>query len=109
MALEEITFSCKAEGTLQTIPESWSHTGVVGSGDMEVLIRREELGGAVNFKVVTPVRGFDALWKKVLERFVMETNLGNASIRINDNNSTPYIVSARLKQALIEAKEGGGR
>ena len=109
MALQEIEFSCRAEGNSQTIPESWSHTGVVGSGDMEVLIRREELSGAVNFKVVTPVRGFDELWKKVLERFVTETKLGNASIRINDNNSTPYIVSARLKQALIEAKEGGGR
>ena len=108
MALQEMEFSFKAKGDIQTIPETWSHTGVVGSGDMEVLIRHKELGGSVRFKVVTPVRGFDAVWEKVLGRFVNDTRLGDVFIQINDNNSTPYIVSMRLKQALLEAKEGGG-
>jgi len=108
MALQEMEFSFKAEGDIQTIPENWSHTGVVGSGDMEVLIRYEDLGGKAKFKVVTPVRGFDEIWEKVLGRFVADTKLGNAFIQINDNNSTPYIVSMRLKQALLEAQEGGG-
>lgn len=107
MALQEMEFSFQAEGDVRSLPEQWSHTGVVGSGDMEVLLRRESLDGSVRVKVCTPVRGFDDIWEKVLRRFVMESKLTDTAIEINDNNSTPYIVSMRLKQALAEALEGG--
>jgi len=106
MALQEMKFSFKAEGEITSIPQKWSHTGVVGSGDMEVLIFQKDLDDKVNIKVITPVKGFDDIWKRVLEKFVMDTRIGNVVIEINDNNSTPYMVSMRLKQALMEAQGG---
>ena len=107
MALHEMTFSFPGRKSSRSIPRPWSHTGVVGSGDLEVLIRQADLEGGVEVCVKTPVKGFDPIWRKVLERFLQESGLGDVRIHINDNNATPFVVSLRLKQALIEALEGG--
>ncbi|MCL2563010.1 MAG: malonate decarboxylase acyl carrier protein [Oscillospiraceae bacterium] len=103
--LHELTFTFP--GGTRTLPPAWSHTGVVGSGDLEILLRQADLGGGMEFHVVTPVRGFDEVWEKILGRFAAEANLGDVRIQINDNNATPFVVSLRLKQALSEAMEGG--
>jgi len=108
MALHQMEFEFTGRECSDTLPIPWSHTGVVGSGDMEVLLRRADLNGAVRVKVVTPVRGFDDIWEKILEKFVRESGLVDTTIEINDNNSTPFIVGLRLKQALVEAREEGG-
>lgn len=78
------------------------HYGVVGSGDMEVIMTRKEQGGKATFRVVTPVVGFDAVWEKVLDRFVQESGVGDVNFEINDNNATPVVVSIRMRQALTE-------
>ena len=106
MALQEINVSYKQSPGYLKIPVDWSHSGIVSSGDMEALIRRKDLDGEVKFKVVTPLRGFDDIWKKVLLKFAEESKLGDAEVTINDNNATPFVVAARLKQMLREA-EGG--
>ena len=106
MKLHEMTFSFPGNKAYN-IPCDWSHTGVVGSGDMEVLVRRADLGGGVSVKITTPVRGYDGVWEKVLSRFIVDSSLGNVSIDINDNNSTPFVAAMRLKQAAIELGEGG--
>lgn len=108
MALQELNFSFEPVKPCQLFAPEWSHSGVVGSGDMEVLMEHREQGGNVTVKVVTPVHGFDEVWKKVLEKFVAESHIGDLYMEINDNNATPFIVSMRLKQALIEAKGGTG-
>ncbi len=96
MALQHLEFSY--EGTPgATIPMEWFHSGVVGSGDMEVLLTRKEQQGKVTVKVCTPVRGFDQVWDKVLARFVQESGCGDLELEINDNNATPFIVSLRLR------------
>ncbi len=102
MALQTLEFEFKSENT-QTITPAWSHLGVTGSGDLEVMFIKEDLGGAVKAKVVTPVVGFDAVWEKMLEKFVNDTGVGNISIEINDDNATPIVVYMRLRQALAEA------
>ena len=107
MALHQMEFSFTVGDSAAALPVAWSHTGIVGSGDMEVLLRRADLDGGVTVKVLTPVRGFDDIWEKVLAKFVRESGLANTTIEINDNNSTPFIVGMRLKQALIEAREEG--
>ena len=104
MPLHIIEFTIPSQPAYETIPVEWSHSGVVGSGDMEVLLTRTPLGGAVSVKIVTPVTGYDDIWEKVLRRFAKESGVGDLSIEINDNNSTPYVATARLRQALIEAK-----
>lgn len=107
MALNELKFEYKNEKSV-SIKKEWSHLGVVGSGDMEVLMEKKDLGGAVQVKVVTPVTGFDKVWNLVLEKFIKSSNLGNVSIEINDNNATPVVVSMRLRQALAEANKVNG-
>ena len=107
MALLHLQFSYDGVAGA-SIPKEWSHSGVTGSGDMEVLMTRKEQGGKVNVSVCTPVTGFDEVWRRVLEKFVRESGCGDLEIEINDNNATPFIVSLRMKQALIEAREADG-
>lgn len=106
MSLQILKFTFKAPEGYRTFSRKWSHSGVVGSGDMEVLMQRESLNGHVKFTVTTPVKGFDDVWEKVLDRFVKESKMGDVAIEINDNNSTPYIVLTRLRQAVLEAEDG---
>lgn len=105
MALLNLEFSYAGKPGA-SIPGEWAHSGVVGSGDMEVLLYRRDQGGQVNVKVCTPVSGFDHVWKMVLQRFVEESGCGDLDLEINDNNATPFIVRLRLQQALLEAREG---
>jgi len=102
MALHEINYQLLIENP-KKIRKEWAHIGVVGSGDLEVLMERKDLNGAVQVKVVTPVTGFDFIWNRVLESFITENQLGDLLIEINDNNATPIVVSIRLAQALAEA------
>ena len=104
MALTEINVSYKQSPGYLKIPVEWSHTGIVSSGDMEAVIRRKDLNGEVRFKVVTPLRGFDDIWKRVLLKFAEESKLGDAEVEINDNNATPFVVGMRLRQMLQEAR-----
>lgn len=102
LALQILEFEFESAAK-QTIDKPWSHMGVTGSGDLEVLFEKQDLAGKVKAKVVTPVRGFDAVWEKMLQKFVDETEVGNISIEINDDNATPIVVYMRLRQALAEA------
>jgi len=104
--LHEINFKFKAENPTE-FPADFLHYGVVGSGDMEAIVEKHDLGGEVTVKIVTPVIGYDAVWQRVLQRFVDDTGIANAKIEINDNNATPVVVSLRLRQALAEIVEGG--
>jgi malonate decarboxylase acyl carrier protein len=78
------------------------HVGVVGSGDMEVLMTPEPTGVA-RVRVRTSVDGFDAVWRVVLERFFARHRVA-ASFELNDFGATPGVVTLRLRQAV---EEGG--
>lgn len=104
MALNELNFEYKVKKPV-TIEREWAHLGVVGSGDMEVLLEKKDYNGAVKVKVVTPVRGFEKVWNLVLEKFVHTHSLGDVLIEINDNNATPVVASMRLRQALNEGNK----
>lgn len=101
MALQILNFEFRTENP-KSIPAEWSHYGVTGSGDLEVLMEQKDLGGAVQAKVVTPVKGFEGVWKMILEKFISEFSLGNLTIEINDDNATPIVVYLRLRQSLME-------
>ncbi len=102
MALQNLEFEFKSENT-QTINPEWFHLGVTGSGDLEVMFVKEDLGCNVKAKFCTPVVGFDAVWENMLGKFVNYTGVGNICIEINDDNATPIVVYMRLRQALAEA------
>ncbi|WP_321340988.1 malonate decarboxylase acyl carrier protein [Breoghania sp.] len=102
MALNTLEFHVKIDAGTKSV-DAPTHFGVVGSGDMEVIMEPKDLKGAVAVKIVTPVSGFDELWKRVIETFASETMLGDVQLEINDNNATPAVVLLRLRQAFAEA------
>jgi malonate decarboxylase delta subunit len=73
------------------------HIGVVGSGDLEILLE-PSADGAAHVSVTTSVEGFDAVWRNVLDRFFSRFD-GAAAIEINDFGATPGVVMLRLEQA----------
>ena len=74
--------------------------GVVGSGNLEVLIEPEQLGGCCAVEILTAARGFGDIWKAVLDDFFARRPLADVRISINDVGATPAVVSLRLDQAV---------
>ena len=79
------------------------HVGVVGSGDLEVLLEPSPDGRA-HVSVTTSVAGFGAVWQHVLDRFFGRFD-GAAAIEINDSGATPGVVLLRLEQAVEALRE----
>lgn len=79
--------------------------GVVASGNLEVLVERLPLDGAMEIEIVTAARGFGAIWQAVLSDFAARHPLRDVRILINDVGATPAVVSLRLGQALEVLQE----
>jgi malonate decarboxylase delta subunit len=92
--MEKLIFAYPAN---QTVPHR-AHVGVVGSGDLEVLIE-PSIDGNAHVNVTTSVDGYSKTWKLVLDRFFSRYK-GAASIEINDFGATPGSVNLRLQQAV---------
>ncbi|WP_442587535.1 malonate decarboxylase subunit delta [Pedobacter sp. AW31-3R] len=80
-----------------------AHTGVVGSGDLEILIEPGN-NKTTEFVVRTASEGFESIWKAVFERFISSNDI-DAKVTINDFGATPGVVSLRLTQALEIANQ----
>lgn len=92
-------------------PARRAHVGVVGSGDLEVLLEPGTTGGSggaaghAQVRVRTSVEGFDEVWQATLERFFARTPvLGDWEL--NDAGATPALVTLRLQQAAEAAGSG---
>lgn len=72
--------------------------GVVGSGDLEVLLEPANTVCS-RVRVRTSVQGFATTWKAVLDRFFSHHDEA-VYIEINDAGATPGTVTLRLEQAL---------
>jgi malonate decarboxylase delta subunit len=79
-----------------------AHVGVVGSGDLEVLIEPSD-GPTAQVRVRTSVDGYATVWKAVLDRFFTHFEFA-AKVEINDFGATPGTVTLRLEQAAEEAR-----
>jgi malonate decarboxylase beta subunit len=75
-----------------------AHVGVVGSGDLEVLLEPSPNSQTV-VRVCTSVDGYSETWKAVLDRFFFRYR-GAVRIDINDFGATPGMVTFRLEQAV---------
>jgi len=91
--METLTFNYK--GTKQ-LPQR-AHVGVVGSGDLEVLLEPAAHGSEVIVR--TRFDGYGAIWQEILDRFFAIHDI-KARIEINDFGATPGMVSMRLLQAV---------
>ena len=79
-----------------------AHVGVVGSGDLEVLLEPTD-GGDAHVLIRTSVDGCRDTWKAVMDRFFSRYD-GTVRIEINDAGATPGSVLLRLEQA-VEVSE----
>lgn len=77
-------------------------TGVVSSGDLEVLLE-PAAAGRTTVLVQTSVNGFGATWQAVLDRVFSAAPLPAAIIEIHDSGATPGVVRMRIEQAYEEA------
>ncbi|MEX8517361.1 MAG: malonate decarboxylase acyl carrier protein [Leptothrix sp. (in: b-proteobacteria)] len=75
--------------------------GVVGSGNLEVLIE-PAAGTRCSVEVETSARGFRPIWQAVLSDFHARHALAGVRVSINDMGATPAVVSLRLDQAVAE-------
>ena len=113
--MEHLTFDYPAQRAVT----SRAHVGVVGSGDLEVLLSpavpavpagpadAADAASALTAHVVvrTSVDGYSHIWKSVLDRFFTRYD-GAAQIEINDFGATPGVVALRLAEAAEAAEEG---
>jgi malonate decarboxylase delta subunit len=84
-------------------PAHRAHVGVVGSGDLEILL--EPAAGSADradVRVRTSVEGFDEVWQATLERFFGRVPVAGRW-ELNDAAATPALVTLRLQQAATAA------
>ncbi|WP_244846750.1 malonate decarboxylase subunit delta [Caballeronia sp. SL2Y3] len=84
-----------------------AHVGVVGSGDLEVLLTPSQTANA-EVVIRTSVDGYEHVWKSVLDRFFQRYD-GAAKFELNDFGATPGVVMLRLSEAAeaSDAQEQG--
>ena len=79
--------------------------GVVGSGNLEVLVEAGEPGDLSHFHIETSARGFGTVWEAVMRDFHDRHHFKGLRFSINDMGATPAVVSLRLDQAAAGLKE----
>ncbi|MBD8005161.1 malonate decarboxylase subunit delta [Bacillus norwichensis] len=76
----------------------FSHVGVVGSGDLEVMMKPSD-DLKVEVTIRTGISGYKDTWDVVIHRFFTQHDI-SATVKINDFGATPGVVKLRLEQAL---------
>ncbi|MEI9899834.1 MAG: malonate decarboxylase acyl carrier protein [Hyphomicrobium sp.] len=79
--------------------------GVVASGNLEVLVERVLAPDTCTVDIATPVRGFDDVWKAVVEDFISRRSPGGLRLSVNDGGARPDMVSLRLAQGARAIEE----
>jgi len=80
--------------------------GVVGSGNLEILVQSGDTPNVCQVRIKTAARGFGDTWRAVLDAFATTHPAGGTRIAINDMGATPAVVTLRLAQALAEYQGG---
>jgi malonate decarboxylase delta subunit len=94
------TLHYRFEAGTRTLAPPAQLVGVVGSGNLEVLIEPAQLDGACVIEIHTAAVGFGAIWAAVMRDFHERWQLADARVDINDMGATPAVVSLRLDQAV---------
>jgi len=88
------------KGGTRTLQRAADVVGVVGSGNLEVLIESAAMDGGCSIDITTAAVGFGAIWEAVMIDFQARWQLADTRIAINDMGATPAVVSLRLDQAV---------
>ena len=81
--------------------------GVVGSGNLEVLMEQGTDPAHCTFSINTSALGFGRIWEAVVQNFQARHQLAGVAVSINDMGATPAVVSLRLDQAAASLPAGG--
>ena len=76
--------------------------GVVGSGDLEVLLEPGEQGRST-VAIQTSVDGVNDIWTAVIDRVFADAEQPAVALEINDFGATPAVVRLRIAQAMEQA------
>lgn len=85
--------------------------GVVGSGDLEVLLEPGS-DGRSTVAIKTSVDGVNDIWRAVIDRIFADAGGPAVALEINDFGATPAVVRLRIAQAMEQAMDqtsGGGQ
>jgi len=75
--------------------------GVVGSGNLEILVTKIENQHQCVIEVNTSATGFEKVWYAVLNEFSQRYAVNGYKFQLNDMGATPAVVSLRLSQAVV--------
>ena len=75
-------------------------TGVVASGNLEVLVERILPDTECQVEINTAATGFGAVWEVVVADFVERRSPGGLKLSTNDGGARPDTVALRLAQAV---------
>jgi malonate decarboxylase delta subunit len=92
------TFSSKALSWPRG--KKWALAGVVGSGNLEVLIEpNQKSPGKMECHVESSIPGYKDSWLAALEDFATNYQAGGVKVTIHDQGAEPIVVTLRLRQA----------
>lgn len=74
--------------------------GVVGSGNLEVLVSQHDQADVCQVEVTTSAVGFQHVWQSVLNEFAQRHAVAGLKLQLNDMGATPAVVNLRLSQAI---------
>lgn len=86
----------------ETLPNK-ALSGVVGSGDMEVLFTPEKNLNTLSVAIKTSVDGSAQRWQHLFERLASLRTLPAGHLEINDFGATPGVARLRIEQVFEEA------
>ena len=105
VGIEKMQF--EFDGSRPVAPFATVLVGVVGSGNLEVMIEPAD-GTRCSVEVETSARGFRPIWQAVLSDFHDRHALAGLRVSINDMGATPAVVSLRLEQAVAQMQGARG-
>ena len=96
--MEHLNF--EIEGLRQPRPFDAFVVGVVGSGNLEVMLEVSAKPQRCSVQITTSARGFAPIWEAVVNDFQRRHSLAGVTVSVNDMGATPAVVSLRLDQAV---------
>ncbi len=106
-AVENLTYRHKAKSRRAPggKPPARS-SGVVASGNLEVLAERVLPDTDCEVAIATTAKGFGDVWAAVVSDFVERRSPGGVRLSINDGGARPDTVALRLAQAVRSLEDG---
>ena len=84
----------------------WALAGVVGSGNLEVLVERGKPSSRMACRVETSIPGYKESWLAALADFAHHYPAGGTTVTIHDQGAPPVLVTLRLRQAYDHLVKG---